>query len=113
MRRYVWMGLASLLALALSSCGGAPTAAPVAPGRVVGTETLIDAVRVGATGLVRVRRASDGAWSETVHARRGHFTAILPPGRYDLTGAGGDCPTVRATVRSRISVTVAIDCQLG
>jgi hypothetical protein len=110
------LAVATVLAVVVSSCSNPPVAAPpsVPAGHIVGTETLVATLRVPVTGSVKIRRLSKRYWSESVSSLRGHFSAMLQPGTYYLTGHDGDvyCTTVKATVRSGSSVDVAIDCTI-
>ena len=89
--------------------------AEAAPGVLAGTEYLVALMRAPVTGPVSVARPdSHGPTLSVVQSYDGHFSAVLPPGDYQLTGHDGNvqCPTVREVVQSgRTSQAPAIYCQ--
>jgi hypothetical protein len=89
--------------------------AHAAPGIVEGSEYLEALQQTPVTGVVTVTGlATHGAPAPEVHAYDGHFSAMLAPGRYRVTGHAGDapCPPVTTAVRSgTVTVIASIDCQ--
>ena len=99
----------------LNTLSVATSRAQVAPGFLKGTEYLVAQVRTPVTGLVSLRKLdAPRPGLEAVHAYDGHFSDMLAPGAYLLTGQDGDaaCPPVKGSVTSgRTTDVPEIDCQ--
>jgi hypothetical protein len=89
--------------------------AHAAPGILEGSEYLEALKQTPVTGLVTMtRHSTSGSPSSVVHAYDGQFSALLPPGRYRVTGGAGDAPCPPATTVARsgtVTVIPPIDCQ--
>jgi len=93
----------------------ATSRARAAPGILKGSEYVEALTQLPVTGLVTITsRSTRGPTSSVVHAYDGQFSALLPPGRYRVSGGAGDAPCPPATTAARsgtVTVVPPIDCQ--